>query len=330
MLVAHGDRIRSLRIARGWTQYDLAGACDTATRTIQRAESGRGVSIETLRAIAGALSVDFSELVAPATAKPDSEAKLAEARGIIKRCSEERQQREELVTTLAGYWESLTSGDPLSEGDRKKLARWSATFSPTEIVSGMETCEEQYAYYSSDGSCTLDSAEHAFRMIPRVCRVNRRAELKPEERELYLARGFARNRIPDFDDVEGMRLLRNAYAAGVSIDSLRGLIVTSRDWEGFQEALSNQLRPPLQIGDEVISDPGLTAPAKQLSPTDAAIALLQHGLNNGRVVITIDFEQHVFYFGRSRDGSGKMYGIVQPWTVGELADAIKHNFKFLS
>jgi transcriptional regulator with XRE-family HTH domain len=54
--------IRTLREAKPWTQAQLAEAADIAERTIQRAEEGRGLSAETLQAVAGALDVSVDHL----------------------------------------------------------------------------------------------------------------------------------------------------------------------------------------------------------------------------------------------------------------------------
>jgi uncharacterized glyoxalase superfamily protein PhnB/DNA-binding XRE family transcriptional regulator len=59
-----GDKIRSLRERRAWTQEHLAGAAQISPRTVQRAEDGV-MSAETRTAIAGALDVAV-ETLAPA------------------------------------------------------------------------------------------------------------------------------------------------------------------------------------------------------------------------------------------------------------------------
>ena len=55
------SNIRALREHRAWTQEHLAAAAGVDARTIQRAEQGRGISAETLLAVASALeaSVDL-------------------------------------------------------------------------------------------------------------------------------------------------------------------------------------------------------------------------------------------------------------------------------
>src|SRR5688572_18190183 len=59
-----GDKIRSLREKKAWTQEHLAGAARIAVRTVQRAEEGV-MSAETKAAIAGALDVSLEALAQP-------------------------------------------------------------------------------------------------------------------------------------------------------------------------------------------------------------------------------------------------------------------------
>ena len=50
-----GNKIRALRIQKGWPQEQLAWIADVSPRTIQRVEAGGNASFETLRSMAGAL-----------------------------------------------------------------------------------------------------------------------------------------------------------------------------------------------------------------------------------------------------------------------------------
>src|ERR1044072_4365506 len=57
-----GDRIKTLREARAWTQAHLADAAGVSLRTIQRLETVHACSPETLPALAAALQVDVRSL----------------------------------------------------------------------------------------------------------------------------------------------------------------------------------------------------------------------------------------------------------------------------
>jgi transcriptional regulator with XRE-family HTH domain len=58
-----GNRIRTLRLKRGWPQEQLASIADLSPRTIQRVEAGGNASHETLRSIACAFEVEAKDLL---------------------------------------------------------------------------------------------------------------------------------------------------------------------------------------------------------------------------------------------------------------------------
>ena len=61
--------IRRLRLARGWSQEQLALCSGLSIRTIQRIERGHNAGLESVKCIAAALDIDLSELQ---THHPDS------------------------------------------------------------------------------------------------------------------------------------------------------------------------------------------------------------------------------------------------------------------
>lgn len=65
-------RVRQLRLARGWSQAQLAERSGLSVRTIQRVENGANPGLESLRSLAAALEVDLSELQDPAAFRPES------------------------------------------------------------------------------------------------------------------------------------------------------------------------------------------------------------------------------------------------------------------
>ena len=58
-----GERLRDLRFRRGWTQQELSVAAGLSLRTIEHAEAGRRVSLQTITLIAKALSERVESLI---------------------------------------------------------------------------------------------------------------------------------------------------------------------------------------------------------------------------------------------------------------------------
>jgi len=57
-------RVHELRVARGWSQEQLAKVAGLSPRTVQRLEAGEGAALDTLQAIAGAFDIEVSEVLA--------------------------------------------------------------------------------------------------------------------------------------------------------------------------------------------------------------------------------------------------------------------------
>ena len=68
-----GKNVRRLRLERAWTQETLAQASKVPVRTIQRAEAGKHIQLETLLAFAGAFDVTPEDLRKSPPANPESE-----------------------------------------------------------------------------------------------------------------------------------------------------------------------------------------------------------------------------------------------------------------
>ncbi|MBT1443411.1 DUF805 domain-containing protein [Shewanella sp. JM162201] len=73
-MYVNSSRLRELRLARQWSQEQLASVSGLNLRTIQRLESGAKISTESLRALAASLEVPAeSLLVSSSETKPEPE-----------------------------------------------------------------------------------------------------------------------------------------------------------------------------------------------------------------------------------------------------------------
>lgn len=95
------SRIPELRRRRGWTQERLASESTVAVRTVQRLESGRDASLDSLSLIAAALSVSVGELFDELEGADFGDA----VQGLQDR--EEQQARRDALT---GAWKRVYTG----------------------------------------------------------------------------------------------------------------------------------------------------------------------------------------------------------------------------
>ena len=356
-MVPKGDRIRQLRKARGWTQAELAGACAANNRTIQRAESCKSDSLETITAIASALEVDLSEILLPECPPPaerhDVRREIEEH--VLARAQRD-QENDENCDLVATYWERIVPGCTLSGSQRADLHKWLSQFAVKEILVSMDICESQYVDFEENGVCTKDSADLGFSKIPAVCHVTRRSQADPIMRDLYIIRGIAQNRIPGyFNKPHALRLLKAAYDAGVTIQTLRATATTVSNWSQFRGDVEDlKANPPAiqpidraEEGDDEGEDeeqpirPNARAPVRPskadgqaavrpiaATAMQSAAGIVGRGLREGEQFITIDADEREFHFGRARNGYGTTYPLEQRLTLEELARAIEDDFQY--
>ena len=79
--MSNTNKYRSLRLARAWSQEQLAELSGLSVRTVQRIENGDQPSLETLSALAAVFDVSISDLSGPDAPGDDAlDQRIAEAK----------------------------------------------------------------------------------------------------------------------------------------------------------------------------------------------------------------------------------------------------------
>ncbi|HYL36363.1 MAG TPA: helix-turn-helix transcriptional regulator, partial [Bryobacteraceae bacterium] len=233
------DKVRELRLSRGWSQEQLAKIADTTVRTIQRLESGSGASMETIKGLASAFGLDFQDLLLNSPQSNDVvDAEREQSEKEFARHATMRALQEETVSRVAEYWDAKTPGFVIAATALPVVEKWLSDFSIPEVMEAMDVSARQYLVIGPDGCCEKESLERAFQKIPAICFVNRQSKERPEIRDLYMIRGVFRNRIPGyFDNTKATQWLSAALNMGVPVEELRSLANGVRNWTQFRVAL---------------------------------------------------------------------------------------------
>jgi transcriptional regulator with XRE-family HTH domain len=108
-----GERILALRRARGWSQERLAEQAGLDKRTVSGAESGKGIYLATLKAIATALGVPIREIVLEGGSESGTSDVSAEGRSgapsILRRVIADDDQQRVAAELAAHYRAQLAS-----------------------------------------------------------------------------------------------------------------------------------------------------------------------------------------------------------------------------
>ena len=77
------EKVRQARLARGWTQQQLAEVADLSLRTVQRVENQSVASNETVSSLCAVLEIERSELLTNDPTRPEHQAALKRMRLLL-------------------------------------------------------------------------------------------------------------------------------------------------------------------------------------------------------------------------------------------------------
>jgi len=143
----------------------------------------------------------------------------------------------EALDYLHTTWSEVT-GYGLTETGLKDLKKLTRKHSMKDIADAMETAAEVYLRYDDDGKVTHESVNLAFRKIPGVLRVRSEPQ---EMRDLYYIRGICRNRFAYVNEVECLRILKEAAENGGDVEDMKAIAKEERNWTNWTYAMSEYL-----------------------------------------------------------------------------------------
>lgn len=172
---------------------------------------------------------------------------MAKQRAQLEELNERREQLEMMLKWRDGMkdidgmalsaaldaWHEIIVGYTLNERGEADLKKLIEKFGLKTVLDAMKKCE-RYLEEGDDGKLTHESVSEAFHKLGGVARMSMQPDWK---RDLYYIRGIARNRFNYVNEAECIRLLEEAYHAGIEIDVLRSITLSARNWTGWSREI---------------------------------------------------------------------------------------------
>lgn len=130
----------------------------------------------------------------------------------------------------------------LNENGTSNLKKIIKKYPLDMILDSIDAAAEQYLEEDERGGFTRDSIEKAFDYISRICYCKQKSEDNPYMRDLLYIRGILRNRLYYCNEAKALKLLKDAYFNGASIENLKDLAKEVRNWTQFREGIESFLR----------------------------------------------------------------------------------------
>ncbi len=144
---------------------------------------------------------------------------------------------------LAELWKELVPPYSLTETGMADLKRYARKFDFQLLCRAMKAAVNQYIKYDDENCPISESANRAFRMMPKIAVIMRSEETgeAPHLRECLYIRGIVRNRMDHCDEQEVIRLLTDAARGGVSISALKSWALEARWYAEWRDEMERMI-----------------------------------------------------------------------------------------
>jgi hypothetical protein len=143
------------------------------------------------------------------------------------------------VAALEAVFAEIT-GRTFSDHGRKKVKTWLRRHNVADLCDAMESAGQTYWKDSDDEGEQSEQAEKVFIYTPIIIAAKKRNADKPWMKDLYWCRAVIRNRHRCIEHI-AIKLLVEAYEAGISIDDLKDFCRQSTSWSSWQNTLEDAI-----------------------------------------------------------------------------------------
>lgn len=183
----------------------------------------------------------------------DDRSAIARQREQLEALNERREQLEMMLSWREGLASlddeylgaieeifSDRTGCGLTDTGRGKVRQWLKRNSLADIIEALDASLDSY-YKDGDPEDSGQNnhmAGRAFNMVPRVIAGKKRNADKPWMKDLYYIRGIIRNRCY-CNDAKAIALLEEAYNAGVHVEDLKQLALSTKSWTTWHRTMAD-------------------------------------------------------------------------------------------
>jgi len=129
---------------------------------------------------------------------------------------------------------SRCTSHTINEHGKKTVLEWIKKFGFETVFDLISEATNKYGIFEND-EITNESASIIFTNIGKMCYWKNRDIKHPEEKKLFYLRGIMRKRYSYCNEYEAMAILKKAYNENTSIEELKTVILSCRNWSQWKE-----------------------------------------------------------------------------------------------
>lgn len=150
--------------------------------------------------------------------------------------------REDAVSQLADILRErmiMPESIQLSESGRKLLRRWFKEFGFEEMCESIDIATDYYLKFNEEGDCTSESFEYGFKRIGGIAKRRRIEKENPELARIHHCYNILKKNVRAYAVTDGLKILKEAFDAGVSTDDLMIAVRRASGWYKFIDEIND-------------------------------------------------------------------------------------------
>lgn len=157
---------------------------------------------------------------------------------MLKWRDELTSMRNDVVAAAADRWNAVTHGQwSLNTSGLAKLKKYITQYGLAEVLDAIDASAEVYLPQCGN-EITQDAVDKCWSKVGGILRIRKLSTDRPYLRDLYYIRGILRNRFSYVNERRAMELLEDAYQNGKTIDELRTIATTAKNWTSWHNMMS--------------------------------------------------------------------------------------------
>jgi hypothetical protein len=144
------------------------------------------------------------------------------------------------IDIIKDKWSDMTDFS-INQNGEKTIRRMIKKFDFNLILDCLDISASQYLKTDEEGDYTHESVEKSFNYIERIAAHKVKETEQPYLKDLYYIRGIMKNRFRYLNEQKAIQLLKEAYEEGVSIESLKELVLQCKNWTSFLNTIEDYL-----------------------------------------------------------------------------------------
>lgn len=176
---------------------------------------------------------------------------IEKQRAQLEELNERREQLEQMLQWREGLkdiddmafsaavdaWDSIVPGFHINPHGEKQLKKLIVKHGLNTVLDAIEE-SARYLKADSEGNLIYQSVDTAFKKIGGICYMQSQPNYK---NDLYYIRGILRNRLHYVNDRKCMLLLEEAYKRGTTIEDMKEIAKSVKNWTEFSETLTDAM-----------------------------------------------------------------------------------------